>query len=226
MALQTTTNILGGGGSGAARLLFPAITGSEITDWDADTVDLTGLTALKPEFANKRKSTEYESERTIRGVNVRAAKKDKTIDAVTGGLVAAEGQASSVELTFYANDAILTKIKAAVGSSDQPVIVIWASGEVDGGLPKDHHLLGYIDGNLSEEFKEGIQTYTIKVVGGVGFTEDDSAETGYIAAFKTTPGLLAADGFDDTTEAVTLTDVTSGNVDTLLSGEILDVTRA
>ena len=226
MALQTTSNILGGGGSGAVRLLFPAITGSEITDWDADTLDLTGLTALKPDFANKRKSTEYESERTIRGVNVRAAKKDKTIDAVTGGSVAAEGQASSVEFSFYANDAQLTKIKATLGSADQPVIVIWASGEVDGGLPKDHHLLGYIDGNLSEEFKEGVQTYTLKVVGGVGFTEDDSNHTGYIAGFKTTPGVLAADGFDDTSEAVTLTSVVTGDIDILLSGEILDVTRA
>ncbi|MCA9386178.1 hypothetical protein KC717_06025 [Candidatus Dojkabacteria bacterium] len=219
-------NILGGGGSGAVRLLFPAITGSEITNWDADTVDLTGITSLKIDYANKRKSTEYESERTIRGVNVRAAKKDKTLDAVTGTIVAAEGQASSVEIGFYANDAILSKVKAAVGSSDQPVIAIWAGGEVDGGLPKDYHLLGYIDGNLAEEYKEGVQTYTIKIAGGVGFTEDDGSHTGYIAAFKTTPGLLAADGFDDTTEAVTLTDVTAGNVTTLLSGEILEVTRA
>ena len=226
MALQTTLNILGGGGSGAVRLMFPAITGSEITDWDADTVDLTGITGLKPETANKRKATENEATRTIKGVNVRVAKKDKTIDGVTGAEVAAEGQASSVEISFYANDAILTKVKSAIESSDQPVIAIWTTGEIDGGLPKDNHLLGYIEGNLVEEFVEGVQTFTIKIVGGVGFTEDDANHTGYIAAYKTGPGLLAADGYDDTTEAVTLTDVTSPNIDTLLSGEILQVTRA
>ncbi|MFA7327136.1 MAG: hypothetical protein WC121_10760 [Candidatus Kapaibacterium sp.] len=226
MALQTTADIIGGGGSGAVRLLFPGVTDYQITDWDADTVDLTGILSFKNEIGNKRKATENASERTIKGVNVRVAKRDKTIDGVTGAEVAAEGQNSFAEIGFYANDSILAKVKSAINSSNQPVIAIWSSGEVAGTLSKDKHLLGYIEGNLGEEEVEGINKYTIKVVGGVGFTEDDSAETGYIAAFKTTPGLLAADGFDDTTEAVTLTDVTAPNLTTLLSGEILEVTRA
>jgi hypothetical protein len=226
MALQTTPNILGGGGWGAIRLLFPTINGSEVTDWDADTVDITGITAVKPEFANKRKATEYENTRTNKGVNVRVAKKDKTIDAVTGSEVAAEGQAPSIEFSYYANSTIQDKIRAALNSSDQPVIVIWGDGEVDGGLPKDYHLMGYIEGNIGEEYVEGVQTFTAKVVGGVGFTENDSAETGYIAGYKTTPGTITPDGYDDVTDAITLEDVTSGNVDTLLSGEIVEVTRA
>lgn len=225
MALQSMTNILGGGGSGAIRLSMPTLAGSDITAFDTDKVDLTGVTALKVEFANKRKSTEYESERTIRGVNVRAAKKDKTLDAVTGTIVAAEGQASSVEISFYANDSILSKIKSVVGKADQPIIAVWASGEVDGGLPKDYHIIGYIDGNLAEEYKEGVQVYTIKIVGGVGFTSS-LAFGAYNTAIKTTPGKLAADGFDDTTEAVELTDITGPNLVTILSGEIAEVTRS
>ena len=223
--LQSMVNILGGGGSGAVRLLFPTIVGADITEWDTDTVDLTGVTSLKVDFANKRKSTEYESVRTIKGVNVRAAKKDKTLDAVTGTIVAAEGQASSVEIGFYANDAILDKIKGALGSADQPVLAVWAGGEIDGGLPKDFHILGYIEGNLSEEYKEGVQEYTIKIAGGVGFTSS-LAFADYNTAVVTTPGKLAADGFDDTTEAVTLTAITAPNLVTVLSGETLEVTRA
>lgn len=225
MALQSMTNILGGGGSGAVRVQLPTIVGSDITVFDTESFDLTGVTAIKVEFANKRKSTEYESERTVKGVNVRAAKKDRTLDAVTGTIVAAEGQASSVEISFYANDAILDKVKSAIGSPDQPVNAIWASGEVDGGLPKDYHILGYIDGNLSEEYKEGIQTYTIKIIGGVGFTTSEVFGD-YNTAVVTTPGALAADGFDDTTEAVTLTAITAPDLVTLLSGEILEVARA
>lgn len=225
MALQTTTNILGGGGSGAVRLLLPSLTGSDITAFDTDLVDLTGIVSIKPEFANKRKSTEYESTRTIKGVNLRAAKKDKTLDAVTNVLVAAEGQASSVEIGFYCNDTILTKIKSAVGSSDQPVIAVWVSGEVDGGLPKDNHILGYIDGNLAEEYKEGVQTYTLKVVGGVGFTSS-LLFSDYNTAFKTTPGTITPDAFDSTTDAITFADITAPDLITLLSGEILEVTRS
>jgi hypothetical protein len=86
--------------------------------------------------------------------------------------------------------------------------------------------MGYIEGNIGEEYVEGVQTFTAKVVGGVGFTENDSAETGYIAGYKTTPGTITPDGYDDVTDAITLEDVTSGNVDTLLSGEIVEVTRA
>ena len=226
MALQTTSDILGGGGSGAVRVMLPTVVGSEITDWDTDSFDLTGILSFKDEIGNKRKATEYAPERTIKGVNVRVAKKDKTIDAVTGEEVAAEGQASFAEFSFYCNDVILAKVKAAVGSSNQPLILTWTSGEVDGGYTKDKHLLGYIEGNLGEEEVEGINKYTLKVVGGVGFTEDDSSNTGYIAAFKTALGTLAADGFDDTSEAITFTDVTAPNIATLLSGEILEVARA
>lgn len=225
MSLQKTSNILGGGGSGAIRLAFPTIVGADITVWDTDLIDLTGLLSLKTDFANKRKSTEYASERTIKGVNVRAAKKDKTIDAITGTEVAAEGQASSIEIGFYANDAQLDSIKAAIGSSDQPVLAVWATGEADGGLPKDQHILGYIDGNLGEELVEGLNKYTIKIVGGVGFTTS-TLFGAYNTAIKTTPGLLAADGFDDTTEAVTLTDITAPNLETIISGEICEVARA
>jgi hypothetical protein len=226
MSLQNTPDILGGGGSGAIRLGFPAVTDFEITDWDADTVDITGILSFKSELGNKRKSTEYASERTNRGVNVRASKRDKTIDAITGTEVAAEGQSSFIEFSFYANDAILDKVKSAINSSNQPVVAMWSSGELSGAMTKDKHLLGFIEGNLGEEDVEGINKYTLKIVGGVGFSEDDSGHTGYIAAFKTALGALAADGFDDTTEAVTFDDVTSGNIETLLSGEIVEVVKA
>jgi hypothetical protein len=226
MGLQTTPNILGGGGWGAIRILLPTMNDKEVTDWDGDLVDITFLTNVKPEFANKRKATENESIRSVKGVNLRVAKNDKTLDAVTLAEVAAEGQASSIEFSFAGNTSIYEKIEAAYDSSNQPVIVIWGDGEVDGGYPRDFHLMGYTEGNFSRELVEGVEVATVKVVGGVGFTENDSKETGYIAAYKTTPGTITPDGYDDVSDAITLEDVVEANVDTLLSGEVVKVTRS
>lgn len=225
MATQKTANIIGKGGGGFLRLIIPTVSDSDITDFNTN-LDLTGITALKPTLGNARKATEYENVRTIKGVDVRVAKNSKTQDAVTGENVASSDNPDQVEFSFYANDTIKQQIEDIIKNSNQPVIAIWSDGDVAGNLDADYHLLGYLEGNLEDEFVEGVKTYSLTLKGGVGFTESTTGVSDYITVYKTTPGTITPDAYDDSADAVTLEDAQAADLTKLLSGEIVKITRS
>lgn len=219
MALVATTEIIAEVNSNL-RIIVATNSSNPITNATGQitgfetAIDITNATDFTITLPSGETETEYDTLETTKKTTLRRAKSQKTVDVVSGELVTAGDSKPSI--TFKAP---LTATQfAALKDIHQNAERFFLVGLIENSAGSGAywvHAFGKLTGDFSYQTAT-LGEFEFTIQGGEAHTSGTGGEFGdYNTAMNAD---IAAEGYDDTTDAITPTDLATGDYTTLIGG--------
>lgn len=222
MALVATTNVIAEVLS-AVRIAVATDGTDPITDATTDVqgfetaIDLTNIESFSYTLPSGETETEYDTYVNTQNTTTRRAKSQKTVDVVSGLLVTAGDSKPSVTFSTVLTQTQFSALRDIHQNAERFFLMALVTDSAGDGS-EWVHIFGKLTGDFNYESAPLVPIeFTIQAGEAHG-----SAVGGAFGDYNTavTTSTIASEGFDDTSDAFTPTDLLTGEYDTLIGGSI------
>lgn len=181
------------------------------------TLDIPDCTNITYSLANAKEETTYATRTTTNGVTKRRAENSSTIDVVAGTTVAAGDAKDQMTFTMALNKTALDFFRDAVRNQYR-IVCKGVVQDTSSNNIESFDFLGTVDGTFDYEGARVGGEVEITIIGGESYS---STTGGELTDYNTAMGSdLTAEGFDDSSDAITPPSLVADNYTELLAGEV------
>lgn len=223
MALVATTSLIAEVNSNV-RIVVAENSSSPITDATSaidgfeTAIDITNVTDFSITLPPGETETEYDTLETTKKTTLRRAKSQKTVDVVSGELVTAGDSKPSITFKAPLTATQLAALRDIHQNSERFFLMALVENSAGTGA-EWVHAFGKLTGDYTYQTAT-MGEFEFTIQGGEAHTSTTGGAFGDYNTAMTTND-IAAEGYDDTSDAITPTDLLTGDYDSLIGGSIV-----